>query len=286
MNKKEKEYKARNMSGKVSILFIVVVVGIIGICLAVKNLVSFDDSDVSGEDTSSGDEVIVSGEYYISYNDEEYISSNSAGYVISTSRRNLPVIVNEGRQDIADKIVDSLTLISDDVWDNSIKVTADEVVSSYENVGEDMDMGVSYMISTGVVTDNRLSFVMEMSGNFGGVSWDGESGYNYDAVNGAILTFDNIANNYEGLYNAIYDDVKAYIDNQDYVNDLGNDDNGNWEELLSDIIPESGNWYFTEDGIRVIIPRNSIGPSSVGNIIVDISKDNINEYLKDEYKIV
>ena len=274
------------MSVLVVIAFIVVIVVIVIFGMFVKNFVQFNNNIIEDDKDEDTEEIKVDDGFDISYKDEEYVTRNKDGYVISTSKRNLPVIINDSNQNVADKIVDSLTEISNNEWNNNIKKMADELVEMYENISEDMSLGASYLLSTGVVTENRLSFIIKMDGSFGGVSWNGENGYNYDAKTGELLTFESIAMDYEDLNNTIYNEVKSYIERQEYVDDLWDDNaNGTWTEILKELVSKSGNWYFLDNGIRIVIPKYSLGPGYIGIISVDVNKDIINDYLKDEYKI-
>ena len=218
----------------------------------------------------------------ISYKEEVYTTRNKSGYIISTSKRNLPVINNSNNQDIAKKIVLSLTGISDKEWNENIKSMADEVVEmeGYENTTEDMNLGVTYLFTTGICTDRRLTFKLEMNGSFGGVSWSGESGYNYDARNGNILKLESIAYDYDKLMDAIIEKVENNLKSDSYSCLI--DD---YSSQLENLINMDGNWYFTDKGIRIVFPKYSIACGAGGVIGIDIDKNVVNDYIKDEYKV-
>ena len=46
-----------------------------------------------------------------------------------------------------------------------------------------------------------------------------------------------------------------------------------------------GNWYFTYKGIRIVFPKYSIACGAGDVIGIDIDKNVVNDYIKDEYKV-
>lgn len=238
----------------------------------IKEEVSKDENNIEDQDNKI--------DFDISYKDEVYTTKNNAGYVVSTSKRNLPVINSSKNQFVADKIVLSLTGISDKEWNGNIKSTADEMVDMAKDATEDMKFGVNYLFTTGIYNDNRLTFKLEMNGSFGGVTWPGESGYNYDVKSGDMLKLYDISSDYDNFMNVLKVNVENYLKSG---NDMCLVDD--YSSKLENLINTDGNWYFTDRGIRVVFPKYSIACGSAGIIGIDIDKSLINYYIKDEYKV-
>ena len=288
----------KNDKGKNGIILLLVIIIIILLTFIVLFASGVISLNVNKESTNNDDnkENIVEVEdnkeeekinFEITYKEEVYTTKNNDGGIVATNKRSLPVISSKNNQNIADKIVNKLTSISNEFWNNSIKKTSDEMKDS----GYDR-LGVNYLYSTGVVNENRLSFILTMSGSFGGVSWDDVKGYNFDAKTGELLTFENISLNKENFKNVMYSKIINYIENNyDTTTFLKQDCNGNgcfdvtWQELVSKYLNYEGIWYFTDNGITVKFPKHSLADGATGIVSADIDKNDINSYLKDEYKI-
>ena len=291
--------KNRDKKNVIIIILIVIIICLLGYFIydrlgmsTSSNIVKDKSSennlnDLENDEKEDNDQKIT---YTISYKEDEYITKNTAGYTISVSKRNLPVITNKNNQAAADKIVSSLTDISNEDWNGSIKEMADQVAEMESD--KDLGLGVTYLFSTGVLTENRLTFRLEMDGSFGGVTWAGDTGYNYDAKTGELLTLESIAVDYNNLQNIMIEKIEEYIENYPYEINL-NDYDGieeakndpNWRKLLIELINQSGNWYFTETGIKICLPKYSVAVGASGIIKVDIEKNIFIHYVKEEYQV-
>lgn len=292
-----KNDKSKNIIIIVLIIIILCLLGFIIINKALekelsKNNINNEVDNSTNNDVSDSnlEEENNQNVYEINYKEEEYVTKSKAGYIISTSKRNLPEITNKNNQEVANKIVSSLTDISNKNWNENIKETADQV--SEMDSDKNLDLGVTYLYKTGIVNNNRLTFRLNMDGSFGGVSWPADEGYNYDAKTGDLLTLESIATDYNNLQNIIVEEIEKYI--KDYPYDINlNDYTGieeakkdpKWRELLVKLINQNGNWYFTETGIEICLPKYSIAVGATGIIKVDIEKTTINQYIKAEYQI-
>ena len=280
-------------NGIILLLIIIIIILVTFIVLFASGVISFNvnkENPDNGNNKENIEEVEDNKEgvfvFDITYKDEVYTTTNDNGVLVAKSTRNLPVIVNKSNQSSVDKIVSTLTRFSDVDW-NGIKKNSDELKDSpFEGIG------VNNLFSTGVVNENRLTFILTMSGSFGGVSWDDIKGYNFDAKTGELLTFDNISLDKENFKNVLYNKVINYIENNyDTTTFLNRDCSGNgcvdvtWQELVSKYLNNEGIWYFTDTGITVKFPKHSLADGATGIISVDINKNDINSYLKDEYKI-
>ena len=247
-----------------------------------KNTKEEDDSDGVGKkdsnDSVSEKNPDDSSSYKITYEEEEYIPKRSDGSVASKSRRNLPKITNRQHQEIADKIVKYLTDISNDNWENNIKKMADDVVElPYD------DLGVTYLYETGVVTDNRLTFLLKMNGGFGGVGWLSDEGFNFDGETGELLKLNNITDDVDALKKYMLNKISVLLD--DMKKDENNCINDDYQKHLEEELNRDGNWYFTLTNIKINLPKYSVACGARGIIEIDLPKDEVNRYLKDKYKI-
>lgn len=210
--------------------------------------------------------------FSVTYKEEEYVKSTPDGIEIR-NLRNIPSITNNSNKEVADKITNYLTDISNKEWDN-IKKTTDDVVES--NVKEE-DMGITLLYKESIVTSGRLSFTLEMTGNFGGVSWNNESAYNFDAKTGKILTLKDIG---QGTFDIVKKECEDYIEMSEEIKSqvyYEKEERQSLDELLN----KEDTWYFEYNQLVIILPKNSISNQEVK---IPIAKSKINDSLYEQYK--
>ena len=210
--------------------------------------------------------------FNITYKEEEYIKSTTDGIEIR-NLRNIPSISSSDRKKVASKITKYLTDISNKEWDN-IKKTTDDVVES--NVKEE-DMGITLLYKESIVTSGRLSFTLEMVGNFGGVTWNNESAYNFDAKTGKILTLKGIG---KDTYDIIKKECEDYIEMTEEINAQSFYEKEE-RQSLDDLLSKEETWYFEYNQLVVVFPKYSISNQEVK---IPIAKSKINDSLYDQYK--
>ena len=159
--------------------------------------------------------------------------------------------------------------ISNKEWEE-IKTMADE---SKENTYA--GIGVNYIFKNGVINSSRLTFFANVSGSFGGVSWLSDEGYNFDAETGELLKLEDIGT---GVYDYVYNTCISNLEGETSLFD-------NLKDSVKEELNKEGNWYFTDNGIRIIFQKYSISDGSFGIKTIDIKKDEINKYLLNKYKI-
>ena len=269
------------MKNKGNILIVllmgIIIVILLTLCiLLATNTISFNvnsnkqntgTQDNSKKDNNSDEE---KNTYIINYEEEVYTTKNSQNTESTKSKRNIIKITNDNNKDAASSIETKLNSISDKQWEE-IKNMADETKeNTYQAVG------VNYLFKTGVINDNRLTITASMDGNFGGVGWTSNEGYNFDATTGNLLKLSDIGT---GVYDYLYNNS---------INELEKDSSTlveNWKEKVKEELNKDGNWYFTNDGMKINFPKYSLADGATGIITIDIAKDNINQYLFDKYKI-
>lgn len=210
--------------------------------------------------------------FNITYKEEEYVKSTNDGIEIK-NLRNIPNITNSNRKKVADKITKYLTDISNKEWDN-IKKTTDDVVKSNINYE---DMGITLLYKDSIITNGRISFTLEMAGNFGGTTWNNESAYNFDAKTGKILTLKDIG---QGAFDIIKKECEDYIEMSEEINSqvyYEKEERQSLDELLN----KEETWYFEYNQLVVVFPKYSISPHQVK---IPIAKSKINDSLYDQYK--
>lgn len=210
--------------------------------------------------------------FNVTYKEEEYVKSTPDGIEIR-NLRNIPSITNNSNKKVADKITNYLTETSNKEWDN-IKKTTDDVVES--NVKEE-DMGITLLYKDSIITSGRLSFTLEMAGNFGGVTWNNESAFNFDAKTGKILTLKDIG---KDTFDIIKNECEDYIETAKETKSQSfyeNEERQSLDELLS----KEDTWYFEYNQLVVVFPKYSI---SNHQIKIPIAKSKINTSLYEQYK--
>lgn len=261
-------------NNKLIILMICIIVILVVLCaLFATDTISFDSKNNEANNDNNQE---VENKYIISYEDEVYISKNTNNIEISKNKRNIVNVKNDSNTESANLIQTKLNEISDFNWNKSIKPMADSIAldsANYDN------LGVNYLFETGEINDNRLTFIANMSGSFGGAAWTSNEGYNFDAKTGELLDLSNIGT---GVYDYLYNRSINEIENNKKENSCLDND---WKNKVKESLNVVGNWYFTKDGIRVVFQKESIGCSTQGITYIDVDKSDINSYLKDAYKI-
>lgn len=257
-------------------LIVIILMGIIILILVVlcilfatsKISLNLDENNKIEEkqDKSSSQK---NNDYKISYKDEEYITKNSHNNDSTINKRNIISVKNNDNEKSALAIESKLNDISNKEWEE-IKNMADE---SKENTYD--GIGVNYIFKNGVINGSRLTFLANVSGSFGGVLWLSDEGYNFDAETGELLKLEDIGTS---VYDYVYNTCISNLEGETSLFD-------NWKDSVKEELNKDGNWYFTDNGIRIVFQKYSISDGSFGIKIVDIKKNEINKYLLDKYKI-
>ena len=272
-------------SNKLVILLLIIIILILVtfITLLITNTITFNiskNNNATGDNNTNNNKVVEEEKintFDISYTEEEVTYKSKNGYIWGRSKRNLPVIKNKNNQKSADNIATKLTKFSNDMW---TQVSDPNYAIDWE-IENDESWGVSYIFKTGVVTDNRLTFELPGEGSMGGVSWTSYAGYNFDAITGELLTLEQISNDYDIFKTFLIKEASNHIETIRDTRCINTDYQNNIEE----IIVFDGNWYFQANSLTLVFPKYSIACGAGGVITVDIEKDKVNSYLKDEYKI-
>ncbi len=205
----------------------------------------------------------IKDDFIISYKEEKY----EVEKIVST--RNLPIIVSKNYQDIATKIQESLTDISNQEWKN-IKDSEDE----YKNVLED-NLGIKYLVDESKRTNKYISFKFTEEGTFGGVSWDSIKVYNYSFKNGEVLKLSDIVSNYDKFMSEVVKLVK---------NKLSEENIDVSEDVIKSEIVKDGNWSIDSNELIFYFDKYSIASGAAGVVNISVSFDEIGNYIEKDYK--
>ena len=261
-------------NNKVVALLIVVIVVILTVLYVLFAMNKIKSNNNSNDNQSQKDEN--KNSYVINYKEENYTTKNRENIEITNNKRNVITIENKINPKAASSIENKLNEISNTNWEE-IKKMAD-ITNENSNTG----LGVNCLIETGEITNNRLTFIVNTVGSFGGLPWDNNEGYNFDATTGNLLKLTDLGT---GVFDYIYNRSISQLEKNNIDSSyLAND----WKDRVKKELNKEGNWYFTKDGIKIIFLKYSLSDNAVGMVgsdIINISKKDINPYLNDQYKI-
>lgn len=214
-------------------------------------------------------------DFKIEFKEEAYILKDKDGNIIVESKRVIPSIKSDKYQGQADKITSFLLNVSNENWEQ-IKSSSDEYFSQ-----ELKDkVGVNYLLSALEQNEKYFTFVFDMSGSMGVVSWNDRAGYSFDTQTGELLNINDITNNLDELTSTCYSKLYEYLLGQDYIEDLDE----NWQTKLNSLMLENGVWYLTKDGLSFSFPKYSLGPGYIDIISYTIGYDDLNDLILQEYQ--
>ena len=245
----------------------------------ISNSINNNEVDTNVVEVSTGN-TIISSKYDVSYSTEYYSSYNEKNERVCTSERNIPTVVNNENPDSAKVIESDLRAIMDEVWENEVKPTSDEVKISGDT--ETM-LGVKYFVNMEYQTSKIITFSIKMNGDFGGVTCNVYELYSYDAKSGELLTLNNVAKDTTSLKNALIEKTKKVTtDNKIQIDDTGK---VGVDNLLLEKMTMHGSFGIMGNGIHINYHKYDIAIGSAGVVEVVLDKDTANTYLSDNYII-
>ena len=218
--------------------------------------------------------------YDVSYSTEHFSSYNENNEKVCESERNIPTVINNNNPDSAKVIESDLRTIMDDVWENEVKKTSEEVKIRADG---DRILGVKYFVNMEYQTSRIITFSIKLDGDFGGVGWNRYELYSYDAQTGELLTLNNIGNDAENLKKQIVEKTKDITT----VKQISIDDTGNVgiDKLLMEKMQSHGNFGITGDGMHINYQKYDIANGAAGIVEVLLEKDIANKYVYEKYLI-
>lgn len=238
------------------------------------------DTDNAIREVSADNKTNKNLKYDVSYSTEHFSSYNENNEKVCESERNIPTILNNNNPDSAKVIESDLRTIMDDVWENEVKKTSEEVKI---RVDGDRILGVKYFVNMEYQTSRIITFSIKLDGDFGGVSWNRYELYSYDAQTGELLTLNNIGSDAENLKKQIVEKTKDVTT----VNQILIDDTGNVgiDKLLIEKMQSHGNFGITGDGMHINYQKYDIANGAAGIVEVLLEKDIANKYVYEKYLI-
>ena len=103
-------------------------------------------------------------------------------------------------------------------------------------------------------------------------------GYSYDTKSGRALLISDVVTDQEEFCKRVN---QRLHENQD----LENGGYENWQEIADEALknPEKTNFCFTETGLQVIFPVYLLGPYAMGDIIAELSYEELSDIMKEAY---
>lgn len=127
--------------------------------------------------------------------------------------------------------------------------------------------------------DRVFSFVRNSYTYLGGAHPSTElMGYSYDTKSGKALLISDVVTNQDKFYER----VNEKLHENENLQSGGYE---NWQEIADEALknPENTNFCFTEEGLQIIFSTYLLGPYVMGDIIVDLSYEELSDIMKGEY---
>lgn len=240
------------------------------------------NNNANTEETNSEPNNKKENNYKIEYKEETKEYKNSSGKVIIENKRNYPIITNEANPEAASKIEKYLKDNSDKSWEDLNKseyVTNNDFVENYN-----YKVGITDTYTTEQSNNKYLSFRLTRTGSMGGVGWNNTNGYNFDYETGKLLEVKDVMD-YDSHQNELYEYITSVIEKEYESKALWNNNiEGYWKDIVKKYMFGTGNWLFTNSGIKVFFAKYTLGPGSTGVVEAEIPIAKINNYLYDKYK--
>lgn len=190
------------------------------------------------------------------------------GTVIFTNSVQMPVVQIKGAEDIAEKINADLeeyykTFSTDN--NGTVDMAREDYAASLGEDGWDF-LGYSTDVSVKVtrMDDAVISFQITLYDFTGGAHGNyGSGGRNYSAKTGELLSFDEIADDYEAFHATVLDYMINLAETPAYKDKLFGPPS---KDDLDSTLFDGDNWVFTRSGISFLAAPYSLGPYASGEI--------------------
>ena len=188
------------------------------------------------------------------------------GTVIFTSSAQMPVVSIDGAADIAEKINANITAYYDTFsYEETLSMAKEDYAASLGEDGWDF-IGYSTEISAQVtrMDDAVISFQITVYDFTGGAHGNyGSIGRSYDTKTGALLAFDEIAEDYEAFHATVLDYMINLAETPAYKDKLFGPPS---KDDMDSALFRADGWVFTSSGISFLVPPYVLGPYASGEI--------------------
>ncbi len=240
-------------------------------------------SDVSGAEQQGNPENPVSVTFEKSIDEVK----SDDGTVICTNSVQMPVVRIKGAEDIAEKINADLEAYYKTFStgnNGTVEIAREDYAASLGEDGWDF-LAYSTDVSVKVtrLDDAVISFQITLYDYTGGAHGNyGSGGRNYSAKTGELLSFDEIADDYEAFHATVLDYMVNLAETPAYKDKLFGPPS---KDDLDSTLFDGDNWVFTRSGISFLAAPYSLGPYASGEIAFMLPYEKAYDLgLKEDYR--
>lgn len=205
----------------------------------------------------------------------KYPFSDASGYM--ESKISVPHVSAANSPLIAEKINQSIASANDELYAEVESMAADFIADYVDD--ENQIYGIDRTSHVSRIDNSVLSFVFTDVSFTGGVHPNSYSNArNYNLRTGELIHIADITDDFGNLKNLISNYIKQNALSEN-VQDMYYE---NWQESIDDEIADY-NWYFSEDGITIIINEYIIAPHAAGIIFFTIPYSELDGSIKPDF---
>lgn len=252
-----------------------------------ENTADDSDTDVISDISDSGQQGAEDNPVSVTFEKSIDEIKSDDGTVICTNSVQMPVVSIKGAEDIAEKINADLeeyykTFSTGN--NGTVEMAREDYAASLGEDGWDF-LGYSTDISVKVtrMDDAVISFQITLYDFTGGAHGNyGSGGRNYSAKTGELLSFDEIAGDYEAFHATVLDYMINLAESPAYKDKLFGPPS---KDDLDSALFDGDNWVFTRSGISFLAAPYVLGPYASGEIAFMLPYEKAYELgLKEDYR--
>lgn len=252
-----------------------------------ENTADDSDTDVISDISDSGQQGDEDNPVSVTFEKSIDEIKSDDGTVICTNSVQMPVVSIKDAEDIAEKINADLeeyykTFSTGN--NGTVEMAREDYAASLGEDGWDF-LGYSTDISVKVtrMDDAVISFQITLYDFTGGAHGNyGSGGRNYSAKTGELLSFDEIAGDYEAFHAAVLDYMINLAESPAYKDKLFGPPS---KDDLDSVLFDGDNWVFTRSGISFLAAPYVLGPYASGEIAFMLPYEKAYELgLREDYR--
>lgn len=252
-----------------------------------ENTADDSDTDVISDISDSGQQGDEDNPVSVTFEKSIDEIKSDDGTVICTNSVQMPVVSIKDAEDIAEKINADLeeyykTFSTGN--NGTVEMAREDYAASLGEDGWDF-LGYSTDISVKVtrMDDAVISFQITVYDFTGGAHGNyGSGGRNYSAKTGELLSFDEIAGDYEAFHAAVLDYMINLAESPAYKDKLFGPPS---KDDLDSVLFDGDNWVFTRSGISFLAAPYVLGPYASGEIAFMLPYEKAYELgLREDYR--
>ena len=252
-----------------------------------ENTADDSDTDVISDISGTGQQGDEDNPVSVTFEKSIDEIKSDDGTVICTNSVQMPVVRIEGAEDIAEKINTDLeeyykTFSTGN--NGTVEIAREDYAASLGEDGWDF-LAYSTDVSVKVtrMDDAVISFQITLYDYTGGAHGNyGSGGRSYSAKTGELLSFDEIAGDYEAFHAAVLDYMINLAESPAYKDKLFGPPS---KDDLDSALFDGDNWVFTRSGISFLAAPYVLGPYASGEIAFMLPYEKAYELgLKEDYR--